>query len=107
MRLLLDENRPHELRRHIVGHEVFTVAFMKWKGTKNGAVLGNAAKAGFDVFVTADSGVEYQQNQSALPISIVILEAKSNDIDDLLPLTPNLLDALSNIQPKTLVKVAV
>lgn len=67
MKVLLDENLPHELRRELSGHEVFTVQYMGWSGVKNGLLLGRAAKAGFDVMVTMDSGVPYQQNLALLP----------------------------------------
>jgi hypothetical protein len=49
VKLLLDENLPHDLRHHLVGHEVFTVTYMGWSGTKNGALLLLAADAGFDL----------------------------------------------------------
>lgn len=48
MKLLLDENLPHELRHHLPGHNVFTTAYMAWGGLKNGALLALAARQGFD-----------------------------------------------------------
>lgn len=47
MKLLLDENLPHDLRAKLVGHEVFTVAYMKWSGLENGELLSAAAGCGF------------------------------------------------------------
>lgn len=105
MKLLLDENLPHELRHHLVGHDVFTVSYLGWSGTKNGALLARAAQDGFDVFVTMDNGVAYQQNPASLPLSVVILSAGSNDISDLLPLIPALLQCLSTLSPRTLGRV--
>lgn len=51
MKRLLDENLPHRLRPLLVGHEVFTVAFMKWKGTENGKLFELAAQNGFEAML--------------------------------------------------------
>ena len=105
MKVLLDENLPHEFRHELVGHEVVTVHYAGWRGLKNGALLAQAAASGYDVMVTVDNGVAFRQNLSRLPIAIVVLDAPSNDIDDLRPLVPSLLAALGGIAPKTLVRV--
>ena len=101
MKVLLDENLPHELRHHLTGHDAFTVAYMGWAGTKNGALLKLAGAGGFDVFVTMDNGVAYQQNKATLPLAIVILRAPSNDMSDLIPLVPALLARLKRITPRS------
>ncbi len=105
MKLLLDENLPHEFRTLIRGHEVFTVRYMDWSGKKNGDLLRHAAAAGFDALVTMDSGVQYQQNIATLPLSILILSAPSNDIDDLRPLVPHLLQTLETLRPKSVARI--
>jgi hypothetical protein len=101
MKLLLDENLPHQLRAEIVGHDCYTVAYMGWGGIDNGALLARAAAEAFDALITLDSHIQYQQNQQQLPIAIVVLLALSNDMDDLLPLVPPLLASLPLIQPRT------
>jgi hypothetical protein len=101
--VLLDENLPHVLRHELVGHDVFTVRFQGWSGMKNGELLRTAAAAGFDVMVTNDSGVPYQQNAASLSLSVVVLQARSNDIEDLRPLVPRLLDALRALTPRSIV----
>ena len=58
MKLLLDENLPHRLRPLLLGHEVFTVAYMNWKGIENGSLLALAASNGFYALVTAISSSE-------------------------------------------------
>jgi predicted nuclease of predicted toxin-antitoxin system len=105
MKLLLDENLPHDLRHFLTGHEVFTVAYMDWKSVENGDLLLAAGDAGFDVMLTLDSGVEYEQHLAALPLAVLIIRCKSNRIDDLRPLVPEILSALSRLRPKTLTHV--
>jgi predicted nuclease of predicted toxin-antitoxin system len=105
MKLLLDENLPHRLRALLVGHDVFTVAYMNWKGIENGDLLALAAEAGFDAVITKDSGIEYEHNLVKLPCSVVILEAASNSLRDIQPLVPSLLNALRTVPPCTVVRV--
>ena len=93
MRLLLDENLPHVLRLELPGHQVFTATFMGWSGIENGRLLAMAAADGFDALLTIDRGMEYEQNTSALPLSVLILRAPSNAIEDIRPLLPNVLEA--------------
>jgi hypothetical protein len=62
MKVLLDDNLPHLLRLELPGHDVYTVAYMNWSGVQNGELLRRAAADGFDVLVTNDRGLEYQQN---------------------------------------------
>jgi predicted nuclease of predicted toxin-antitoxin system len=106
MKVLLDENLPHALRAELPGHDVFTVQYLGWSGTKNGRLLAQAAKAGFDVMVTIDSGVAYQQNVATLRLAVIVLEAISNDIDDLLPLVPRLRRVLKSTRPGTVLRIA-
>jgi predicted nuclease of predicted toxin-antitoxin system len=105
MKLLLDENLPHRLRALLPGHDVNTVAHMKWQGVENGALLQLAASHGFDALVTKDLGVQYQQNVAALPCAIVVLEAKSNSLKDIQPLVPALLVALASLKPNCVMTV--
>jgi len=100
MKLLLDENLPHQLRHDLPGHDCSTVAFMGWGGIENGELLRRAASAGFDALVTKDANVQYEQNLVNLPLAVVILHAASNDIDDIRPLLPALLRALTALPPK-------
>lgn len=103
MKLLLDENLPHDLRHFLPGHEVLTVAYMQWSGVRNGELLNRAASAGFDAMISLDTGLEYEQNLQSLPISIVLLRSPSNRLNDLMPLVPALLDGLTKLNPRTLV----
>ena len=106
MRLLLDECVPKRLKRALPGHEVRTVQEAGWAGVKNGALL-RAADGQFDALLTVDQGVEYQQNLTGFAIGIVIMTAPSNDIDDLRPLVPAVLEALGRLQPGEIKRVGI
>ena len=93
MRILLDESLPIELCDELSGHAVRSVRDMGWSGLKNGELLRRAAEQ-FDVFVTADQNLQYQQNLRALPVAVIVLVAKSNRIQSLKPLVPDILAAL-------------
>jgi UDP-N-acetylmuramoylalanine-D-glutamate ligase len=77
---------------------------MGWGGLKNGDLLVLAAKE-FDVFLTVDKNLPYQQNVANLPVAVIVLEAYSNELAALLPLVRNLEQALGRLQPCTFVRV--
>lgn len=103
--MLLDENLPHDLRHFLPKHEVFTVAYMGWRGVENGALLAKSAADGFDVVVTMDTGTEFEGGARGLPLAVVLLRAVNNKLETLRPLVPDLLNALGNLRPGTLVIV--
>ena len=90
MKVLLDECVPRKLKYSLPDHECRTVPESGLVGKKNGALLGLAESAGFEIFVTMDKGLEYEQNLAGRSIAIMILRAKSNRLADLLPLVPEL-----------------
>lgn len=79
---------------------------MGWSGIQNGELLALAA-VDFDAFITVDKNLPYQQNLSTLPVSVVLLDAYSNELGVLLPLVPNLERALSSLSAKTYVRVSL
>ena len=103
MKLLLDENLPNDLRHILTGHDARTVGYMGFKGLTNGELLAAAAGAGFDALLTMDTGLEFEQ--SALPLTVVLIRAMSNTLDDLRPLVPRLLQAVADAAPRTLLRV--
>jgi predicted nuclease of predicted toxin-antitoxin system len=105
MKLLLDENLPHRLWPLLTGHEVYTVAYMKWKGIENGELLELAAKNGFDALLTMDNGMPYGQNAAAIPCGLIVLQASSNALDDIKPLVPQILQQLSLLAPKSILRI--
>jgi predicted nuclease of predicted toxin-antitoxin system len=78
VRVLLDEQLPRHLARELHGHEVSTVQQKGWAGLKNGELLQCAADAGFEVFVTADRNLEFQQNLSQTRLRVILLVVPSN-----------------------------
>jgi hypothetical protein len=106
VRVLLDECVPRQLRRELTGHDVRTIAEMGWSGFKNGPLLRRAAPE-FDAFLTVDQGFEYQQNLLTLNLAVIIMAAKSNDVDDLRPLMPQVREALEKLSPGSIVRVQI
>ncbi|MFI4947726.1 MAG: DUF5615 family PIN-like protein [Alphaproteobacteria bacterium] len=94
MRILLDEQLPRHLARRIRGHHVRTVQQQGWAGLGNGELLRRAADDLFEVFVTSDQNLQFQQNLAGSPLMVIVLIAPSNKLEDLLPLVPSLLRAI-------------
>jgi predicted nuclease of predicted toxin-antitoxin system len=98
VRILLDESLPRTLTRHFSGVVVETVFDRGWSGVKNGELLRRAAES-FDVFLTADQNLQYQQNLKNHEIRVVILAAVTNRVTDLLPLLDEALAASERLEP--------
>jgi len=105
MRILLDESLPRKLALEFTEHEVQTVQNRGWAGLKNGELLRRAS-AEFDVFITGDQNLEYQQNLAQVSVAIVVLAAQNNRIETLRPMVPNVLSVLASIQPGQLIRVS-
>ena len=73
MRILFDKNVPAPLRRSLPGHQVETATQLGWGQLKNGILLRTAEEAGFDMMVTADQNIKYQQNLTERKIALVVL----------------------------------
>jgi predicted nuclease of predicted toxin-antitoxin system len=104
VRILLDEQMPRRLARHLTGHEVRTVQQCGWAGLRNGALLMRAA-AGFDIFITGDRNLEHQQNLSGSPLCVLVLRGRSNRFRDVLELLPSLMRAVDEARPGTVIRV--
>ena len=87
MKLLLDECVEHRLAKNISGHETNSVNRRGWNGSKNSELLTLAASE-FDVLVTTDRNLAFQQNVEQFEISVVVLEARSNRLAELQQLVP-------------------
>ena len=98
MRVLLDECMPRALRNDIPGHDVRTVAEAGWAGVKNGELLRLAASQ-FDLLITVDRNLEYQQSFAGLALAVIVVHASSNDVAVLRPLMPAVLAAIPQTRP--------
>ena len=105
LRILLDEQLPRVLAAEFPSHDVRTVQSQGWSGIKNGRLLQLARGAGFDAFLTADRGIEFEQNLDSSGIGIIMLVVRSNRLESLVPLVPLVESELESLEPSTLVKV--
>jgi hypothetical protein len=106
MRILLDEPLPSGLKDLLGTHEAQTVALAGWSGVKNGKLLSLAATA-YDVSLTADQNIEFQQNLSTLLVSIMVMVMVlvNNRLETIVKLLPAVLSALEHVEPRTFTKV--
>jgi hypothetical protein len=79
MRIILDESVPQKLRLLIEGHTVVTAWYQGWSGLPNGALLEAAEQAGFELFITADQALSYQQDLTGRKIALVVLSTNNWD----------------------------
>ncbi|OLD84453.1 MAG: hypothetical protein AUF64_01620 [Chloroflexi bacterium 13_1_20CM_54_36] len=108
MRLLLDECVPRKVKYLFSegGHECETVQDAGFSGKENGELLALAEEQ-FDVFVTIDKNIRYQQNMTGRNIAILIIRPASNDLDDIRPHVPHALIELQSLKPGQLVEVGI
>ncbi|MFN5619932.1 MAG: DUF5615 family PIN-like protein [Flavobacteriales bacterium] len=78
MKLLLDENLPKKLKQDFIEFEIYTVVEMGWSGTTNGVLMQLMISQQFDVLLTFDKNLQYQQNFSKYTIAVVVLNAPNN-----------------------------
>ena len=88
MKILLDECITKLLKAHLANHTVYTVANMKWLGMKNGNLLRSAVNEGFDVLLTIDKNLQFQNNMNNYNIALVILDTKSSKLEPLMEFIP-------------------
>lgn len=105
-RILLDENIDRQLKPMFdAALEVVTVREQGWDGFENGALL-QAAAAAFDVFVTMDRNLPYQQNLKALDLAVVVIHSRSNAFAVVVPLMGRINEAVRTARPGEAVVVA-
>ena len=96
MKILLDECVDRRFARELPEHLVKTVPQMGWATIKNGELLALAEKE-FDVFITVDRNLSFQQNLPKFNIAVLVLQADSNRLADLKPLAPKVLSILPSV----------
>lgn len=104
-RVLLDENIPQALARDLQEFDARTVHQQGWSGLTNGELL-RSATAAFDVLVTGDKRLQYQQNIRSTGIAVVVVAAKSTRLSDIRQLLDPLKRAIREAQPGTVTQVA-
>lgn len=104
MRVLLDECVARKLKADLTGHEVRTAQEEGWAGLKNGELL-QVASGRFEVLLTVDRNLAFQQSLAGLRISVVAKVAKGNRLADLRPLVPLVLVALTRAKPGEVIRV--
>lgn len=105
MRILIDECLNWRLSRALPGHYAVSVHKAGLARLKNGVLLAAAVQQKFDVFLTGDRNLSFQQNTTELDIAIIVLEAVGTQLHQTLPLMPKVLDVLKSIQPKQVIKI--
>lgn len=106
MRVLIDECLDWRLGRGLPGHEVTSVARMGWAGIKNGQLLALAEAGGFDVFLTGDRNLSFQQNLTGRRLLVIVLVASSTRLPDTLPLMTKVLTLLPTLPADSVTVVA-
>ncbi|MBS1833269.1 MAG: hypothetical protein JST65_11170 [Acidobacteria bacterium] len=105
MKVLLDECITHRLRSFLVVHDCQSANYAGFSGLRNGNLLAAAEAAGFDVIVTLDKGIAFQQSLEKHRIAMIVLRAPSSALVSLKPLVPKLLEALSVVQPGQIMSI--
>lgn len=106
MTVLLDENIPRKLKWRLIERdfEVITVPERGWAGVTNGELLSRAEDE-FDVLLTMDQGIEHQRNIGKRTLGVVTVVAPNNEYETLLPLVPEMEEALRHVEAGTVVSV--
>lgn len=104
MKVLLDKCVDRRLAPEIIGHDVRTVPKMGWATIKNGQLL-KLAEQQFDVFITTDQNLSFQQNVPKFNIAVIVMQAATNRLVDLKPLVPGLLSLLPNAPKGQVTKI--
>ena len=86
------------------GHQVDSVVRRGWAGLKNGPLLRRMSGE-YDVLITMDRNLQFQQNVAALPFGVLLVRAASNRMADLAPLVPSMLEVLPTVQPGQILRI--
>lgn len=107
MKILVDESCPRKLRNDFgEEHETWTACDKGWLGKKNGELLNLLINEGFELFVTVDRNLPYQQNTEDLPLTVVVLCAKDNRRETLRQLIPKVFERLTESNIRKVIEVS-
>ena len=105
MRILIDECLNWRLGRALTGHYAVSAQRMGWSGIKNGELLVLAEQNQFDVFLTGDRNLAFQQNTTRFRIAVIVLEAEGIQLQYTLPLMSKVLAALPSLTPGQVLRI--
>lgn len=105
MRILIDECIDERLRHEFSAHDCQTARYARLAGLRNGDLLIAAETAGFEVIITVDQNIPFQQDLSGRTIAVLILCTQTNRLSDLRKIVPDVLVALGSIQPGQVMRV--
>ena len=105
MRILLDKCVNQRLRNYLPGHDCESAEYAGFAGLKNGELLNAAESAHFNVLLTVDRGLEYEQNLAGRRIAVVIFRTKSIALQEPLPHVPACIAVLASIKPGEIARV--
>ena len=98
MKILLDECVTKKFKQHLINHEVYTVWEMGWSGIKNGKLMALCVEHNFEILLTIDKNLQYQQNLDSFPIIIVILNSTSSKVEELATFIPFFISQLQGFE---------
>ena len=105
MKILLDECLPVDFRHSFPDHEVHSVQWAGFKGKKNGELLAAAEAAAYQVFLTIDHGIPHQERPADRNLAIILMRAKTNQLEDLVPLIDSVSVALTHLDPGQVISI--
>ena len=98
MKILLDECVPFKLKSKLASHRVYSVKMMAWAGIKNGELI-TLADSQFDIFITIDKNLSYQQNLNRIRMAIVLISVSNNKLNTILEKSDSLNRLISDMEP--------
>jgi predicted nuclease of predicted toxin-antitoxin system len=104
-RVLFDENMPRKLRRDLSDLFVRTVQEQGWAGVENGQLLGRASGV-FDVLLTADQRLRYQQNVARFSVGVVVIETVDTTVGNLRRMLSRIRAAIDEVSPGTVIVIS-
>jgi hypothetical protein len=98
MKILLDECVTKHLKPYLTDHEVFTVRELKWSGIKNGKLMTRCVEHHFDILLTIDKNLQFQQNLDKFALTIVVLNSLTSNAEELVMFLPVLQSQIKQLE---------
>ena len=98
MKILIDENLPKKLKQDLSIYSVFTVRDKGWQSKTNGDLIQLMLEDNFDLLITFDQNLQYQQNLIKYPIAVLVINTYNNQHDTIYKFINKLKDSIDNIQ---------